>query len=208
MATDNDTMGDEYEPLSSKLVLLEGQTNQLLGGANGCFQLPASISIYRIAYQEAVEKLIDSACRRDDYMIYPVLFCARQAIELGLKELSLLVDVPDGYLHTHRLSELWTDIESQPKAQPLLDDNQTPHFIRLLHEFEQLDPNSFRFRYHETKSGDPAHDANSKKNKLPGVIDVRQLHRTLAAIFRYLDGAVAWLSNEDCCSSTDQAETV
>ena len=150
-------------------------------------------------------------------MIYPILFNARQAIELGLKEIIQLADqllnledpsysnpLPWG----HQLRPLWKKAQDRiarveachdPGALGDHYDQSAVAFERLLHQLDSADPGSFTFRYPIDKKEKPSFridDGNTQSGvgKLPRLINARDLKRPLNAMFTFLTGLSEWLT--------------
>lgn len=83
-------------------------------GSNACFQLQPSWSAYKSAYEEAVKLIVPAASRGNDFLIYPLIFCARHAVELGLKEAHRLLTFLEKHEATyppgHKLAQLWREV--------------------------------------------------------------------------------------------------
>lgn len=124
-----------------------------------------------------------------DYLVYPIVFCYRQHLELRIK--GLLLDaccllgesLPSKELMgKHKLMPIWRML------CPLLDrifDNASELMIvgDRLQEFEDLDPDSFAFRYATSKAG---------KSLLPKdleQVNLENLRDTMQKIADMLDAA-------------------
>ena len=188
--------------------LLLNQTATDIDSANAAFQISPSWGSYRAAFEEAVRSLQAKASRDTDYMIFPLWFCGRHAVELGLKELTAVLSaylehfgaaVPEdvGQLEVnHGLVERWNAIEVMMAVAVDLgahrDDGQV-HFARLVDELEAVDKTSMRFRYPTTKGSkkkDPEPQFGPGAGDLPEVVSVAQLVDGCEAMFGYLTGCI------------------
>ena len=175
--------------------------------------------LYILGYQEATNLLLEKTAsgRDQDTLIYPILFNARQAIELGLKEVIRLADrllnlddpsyngsLPWG----HPLRPLWDEAKEriaqvETSFDPgALDDHyhrSSAGFERLVRQLDSADPGSFNFRYPVDKKDQPSFLVDDGKTqggnaKLPRLINTRDLKRTLNAMFTFLTGLSEWLT--------------
>lgn len=124
--------------------------------------------IYSLGYRMAADTLVErvTTARQDqDALIHPIVFCYRQSLELLLKDLLTLARAyEDGAvsksdqeaLNKHRLLPLWR------KVRPVLDqrwpESTATHDAaeETLRQFDQIDGQSFAFRYPTSKTGDPS----------------------------------------------------
>ena len=164
-------------------------------------------TLYQFGYAEAAKLLMrHTASGKDqDFLIYPILFTARLAIELGLKEIILcgnrLLGRDDPYPISHDLCCLWkmaktllADAEAlhHPGAS---DEEATTAFKDLIEQLSAADPRSMTFRYPVDPKGRPSFVVGDPNGEVPRLINTRDLNRTLDAMFNYLTGAGAWLEN-------------
>ena len=164
--------------------------------------------LYQRGYQLAAELLMaHTASGKDqDFLIYPILFNARQSIELELKEIiriaSRLLGHSDSYpkdhpIRWHKLIPLWEIAkqlleEAESLHDPGVSDEETTQaFEVLLRELHSADPASFTFRYPTDKEDRPSFDVN--KDPIPRLINTRDLNNTLRVMFNYLTGTSEWL---------------
>ena len=194
-------------------------TNQSDWRANARMDHRLDWGLYILGYKEATNLLIEhTASGRDqDTVIYPILFNARQAIELGLKEVILLGDrllnLDDPYYASplplgHQLRPLWDKAKGRiaqvgTSLDPgALDDHyhrSAAEFERLLLQLDSADPRSFNFRYPFDKKEQPSFQVNVGKTQggdgmLPRFINTRDLKRPLNAMFTFLSALSEWLT--------------
>jgi len=123
-----------------------------------------------------------------DTLVYPVVFCYRQYLELRLKELIMTAgDLLDQRLiapTNHRLLDLWQAV------RPLLQDiwssesleQEAEKIDNVVKQFASLDPQSMAFRY----------PVDTKGNRsLPGLryVNVKRVKDAIHEIAPTLDGA-------------------
>lgn len=164
-------------------------------------------TLYQNGYAEAAQLLMrHTASGKDqDFLIYPILFTARQAIELGLKEIILrgnrLLGREDPYPNSHDLCRPWKMAktllaDAEAIHQPGASDGQaTTAFEELIKQLSAADPKSMTFRYPVDTKGRPSFVVGSSNGKVPQLINTRDLNHTLSAMFNYLTAAGAWLEN-------------
>ena len=167
--------------------------------ANAQLSQPPAWVIYQHGYELAAKLLMErTASGKDqDFLIYPILFTARQAIELGLKEIMLLgtrlSGRSDSYPKTHDLELLWENAKDLLIEAGNADSDSTDSFEALLKEVHAADPGSMTFRYPVDKQDSPSFTVDD--DEIPRLINTRSLNRVLCAMFNYLSGARDWLEN-------------
>jgi hypothetical protein len=149
-------------------------------------------TVYAIGYKDAADILVnhvDDHGRRQDILVYPIVFLYRQYLELALKDLirqaRRLLDDPEPYPNNHRIDQLWALCDSLlEQVSPGDSVEYRKEIGRLIREFAQVDPLSMAFRYPEDKDGNPS---------LPGIrhINVRNVRDVIGKITVILDGADA-----------------
>lgn len=162
-------------------------------------------TLYQYGYAGAAKLLMrrTASGRDQDFLIYPILFTARHAIELGLKEIILcgnrLLDQDNPNLIRHDLRYLWkvakpllAEVEAlhQPGAS---EEEATTAFEDLINELSAADPRSTTFRYPVDTDGRPSFIVGDSSGEVPRLINTRNLSHTLEAMFNFLDGVGTWL---------------
>jgi hypothetical protein len=147
-------------------------------------------TLYALGYKDAADLLvshIEDGGRRQDTLVYPILFLYRQYLELALKELirdaRILEDIDEPFPKTHLIDELWRI--AQALLQQLSSDEPIDYLEeigRLIGEFSKVDPTSMAFRYPEDRDGNPS---------LLGIshINLRNVKEVIGKIAIILDGA-------------------
>lgn len=127
---------------------------------NACFDpFHSSLATYSNGFRHGATELVKVVISGHgivDYLVFPIIFLYRHAVEVALKELirsaSRLLDTGEDFETHHNLDKLWK------VCRPLLEkvDSDVPTLdavaekIQALHD---LDPDSFHFRYPEDKKG-------------------------------------------------------
>ena len=143
---------------------------------------------YTEGYKRAGDLLVQHVCdnlRDQDFLIFPIVFSYRQAIEVSLKHSiwlgCKLLDKPNSLKLHHRLLDLWKDcrsiIEEVWKGEP---SDKLDAIGNILRQFEERDPTSTVFRYPVTREGRPSIPSN-------GRIDIQQFSEIASECFQFLD---------------------
>ena len=145
-------------------------------------------------YRRSADALVDRALedwREADFLIYPILFLYRHALELNLK---YIINVyghhvgVDPVWNTHKFTELW------PRFLEVLDrfgtddpDRADQHVGGVIAQFGNVDPGSFSHRYPRDNKGNP----------IPLVQDrmhLETLKDVMTGVFGYFTGTDGYLS--------------
>jgi len=150
--------------------------------------------LYATGYRDAADALLFALSQRRvslDSVVYPLVFLYRQGLELQLKlMLPLARRLADEYPksdHGHGLMPLWGELRSLLISVGVPSDDKevvaTEVFIRQL---DEVDPQSFAFRYATSKKGELS---------LPDLthINVRHLGEVMDSVFMALSGIYSWL---------------
>lgn len=150
---------------------------------------------YPDAYKLAADKLAEQIEGHswEDGLVFPVVFLYRHYVELKLKYLIIELDRLGGTdmnekeFNKHKLIPLWIYVKKHLGC--IRDANWDKEILRslesLIKEFDQLDPNSYRFRY--------SHDTKFQENPLPESISITSFKEGMDAIesgFGYIDGGI------------------
>ncbi len=159
-------------------------------------------AIYADGYKDAADILVDHVNdhgRRQDFLVYPIVFLYRQYLELAIKDLirqaRKLLDIAEPCPKIHRIDQLWALCDAL--LEEISPDNSVEYrreIGRLIGEFSQVDPLSMAFRYPEDNDGHPS---------LPGIshINIPNVRDVINKISAILEGADAHI---DECSSYKQ----
>lgn len=159
---------------------------------NACMDPAPTMSRYARAYREGAELMLrplaDSGGEdrgHNDLVVYPVVFCWRQFIELMLKDTLMMMRALSGKkgsasLHRHDLMPLWNELKVH-----LPDLGAPPEEVVIVEKtiarLADLDPDSFAFRYPKDKKG------GSTQADVPVRINLRFLHEAMQNIANWLD---------------------
>lgn len=163
--------------------------------------------VYKSGYELAAKLLMERTASGSDqdFLIYPILFTARQAIELGLKEIILLgtrlSDTNESYPTSHDIWRLWEIARGVLATAGASLDDDTDAFESLVKQLHAADPGSMTFRYPVDKKGAPSFSVEG--GQIPGLINTRDLQAVLEAMFNYLSGTRDWL--EDLVETEEMA---
>ncbi len=150
---------------------------------------------YPEAYKQAADKLVDQIEGEswEDRLIFPVIFLYRHFVELKLKYLIIELDrlsatqMPVKEFNRHQFGPLWSYVKSHLGCikNATWDKEIISSLENLIREFDQLDPDSYHFRY--------SHDTKFQQNPLPDFIDLKHFKESMAKIdagFGYIDGGI------------------
>lgn len=149
-------------------------------------------------YQRGGDLLVETVAsnrHEADALVYPIVFCYRQYLELLLKEalaearryFRMRERVPP----IHGLLELWEPLRvllaRHSRADP---DGELEQVEEQLRQFDAIDGGSYAFRYATTKAGKPS----LPKDMLH--INLRNLREVVERIGTYLESAIDMLDAE------------
>lgn len=164
---------------------------------NACVNWGGGWVLYSMGYKRAGDLLVRhvSADRGDaDALVYPIVFCYRQYLELTLKDLLMearrYYRIDESFKAEHSLLLPWHPLRAllerrwpdRPKELDAVEEN--------LRQFDEVDERSFAFRYATTRGGTPS---------LPGDmrhINLRNLAEVVARIGTFLEACGTALSAE------------
>lgn len=132
---------------------------------------------YKTAADELIAFLVEDD--RDDSLIFPIIFCYRQYVELTLKHIIELMarfdETGARFPHDHSLTRLWRDVKDRQRLErDDVEANDWQIVERLLLEFDAVDSRSFAFRYPEPV---PFYQ-----------VDLGNLHDVMQGLAGFLDG--------------------
>ncbi len=150
---------------------------------------------YIEGYKRAADLLVQHVAdeqRDQDFLIYPIVFLYRQAVEVSLKHLiwvgCQLQDKRPELPKHHRLVPLWRQcrliIEEVWPDGPRQDLDAVG---AVLDQFEARDPVSTAFRYPVTKEGRASHSVSER-------IDIRNFAEVANRMLSLLDGCATGFS--------------
>lgn len=103
---------------------------------------------YIASYKDAADILVEEMI--PDLSIFPIMFCYRQYLELVLKNICYVNMDKNSYLNlirkaSHNLLDVWKEAKVFLKNKNTKD--QLDIIYKIVVIFNELDPNSFNFRY-------------------------------------------------------------
>lgn len=156
-------------------------------------------AFYAIGYKTAGDVLVEHVDRTNydaDSLVYPVVFCYRQYLELTLKELLAEArryfyiedEGPDGHPLLlvwwplrKLLAQRWSDSDASTEMDAVED---------ALRQFDTVDRGSFAFRYATKKNGEASLPRELQR------INLRNLSEVVGRIGTYLEACHTVLSEE------------
>jgi hypothetical protein len=154
-------------------------------------------SLYAVGYKNAGDVLVERVAEdrgEADALVYPIVFCYRQYLELTLKyvllEARAYYDIEEPFEAVHSLLAIWRPLRKllerrwpdSPADPDAVEDN--------FGQFDAIDAGSFAFRYATTKHGGPSLPAEMQH------IDLRNLAEVVARNGTFLESCATALSVE------------
>jgi hypothetical protein len=164
---------------------------------NACVNWGGGWLLYAVGYKNAGDALVTRVADdrgEADALVYPIVFCYRQYLELMLKDTLRSArrfhDIEGSFDNEHSLLHHWRPL------RPLLERRWSGHPGPLdaveanLTQFDDVDKGSFAFRYAITTRGDP-----SLPNEMRH-INLRNLKEVVERIGTFLEACSTALSVE------------
>lgn len=178
--------------VNDELFVAEGradwQYNAWLRPEEGISTWIAMIGGYKAAADLLIQTVIEKTVTID-YLVYPILFLYRHHTELQLKFI-IELGKEDNIEHnirklrgSHKLIELWEVARGILKAEFDDDDSNLGKIDNILNQLDQIDPNSFSFRYPQ--------DIKNNEPYLPSGLH----YVNLINLWEKLDGALQYLDD-------------
>lgn len=149
-----------------------------------------------LGFSYAVEAMVKEAVaeHRQDTLFFPIMFCARHAVELYMKELvyawARLNGDPVEVLGVHRLDVLWT--RAREVLVALWPGGDQTHLDRLgavIAEMDEVDPDSMHFRYDIDRKGF-VRDIPEQLRR----VDLVHVHYVIAKVIATFEGSLDHIS--------------
>ncbi len=138
---------------------------------------------YKLAADNLVTAAMEDRIARHD-LIYPILFCYRQFLELSLKWQIATYGTSCGVAkpgNGHDLKTLLKCFRNVCHQYGASDNRALAVVSKCVLEFDRMDPNSFTFRYPADKRGDPYPVVTDR-------IDLTRLKDVMDGIYAYFRG--------------------
>lgn len=151
--------------------------------------------LMRDGYRKSADALVQQAIedfREADYLVFPIVFLYRHALELNLKYIinhyGHHVGI-DPIWNTHEFERLWPKFLEVLDGFGTLDPDQADRIVGgIIAEFGNLDPRSFSFRYPRDNQGTPVPLAKDR-------LDLIRLKDVMDGVFGYFSGTDGYLSD-------------
>ncbi len=112
------------------------------------------IRILASGYKDAGDALAreQNSQFHNDALVYPMLFCYRQYLELSIKALTVLVnraqESEEGFPRSHNLKKLWSPIRDPLFNEIEQSEKEAFEIVEgIIRQFHEIDPRSHGFRY-------------------------------------------------------------
>lgn len=192
MAPENWRFPSDFAGQSLFQVASDWHNNAMLGWT---YSAP---DVYAVGYKDAADGLLYALSERRvslDTVIYPLVFLYRQGLELQLKLIlplaRRLANKAQKNDHSHGLMPMWGELrELLDVLDPYEDDKEIPAMQEFIRQLDEVDPQSYAFRYSTTKRGEVS---------LPDIrhINVRHLSEIMDSVFLMMSGIRSVLENMD-----------
>lgn len=164
---------------------------------NACVNWGGGSGIYAIGYRQAGDVLVQEVGRNRhdaDALVYPIVFCYRQYLELLLKdvlaEARRYFEIDEPVPARHPLLELWEPLRSLIACRWPEDKGELVSVQDSLRQFDSVDRLSFAFRYATTPRGEPSLPKDMLR------INLRNLAEVVARVGTFLEACETGLSAE------------
>lgn len=173
---------------------------------------------YTEGYLRGAQKLVQHVVetgRDQDLLVYPIIFLFRHHVELVLKRIIARApylmdreptDVEKRHLGKHRLDLLWTDLKPmfstifQKAGWGTPDREDIEGVDDYVRQLQELDPDSFSFRYARTKDGSRTLPSHFKR------VNVQHFAEMMERLSAYLDGIDSATDHLEECKAEMEAE--
>jgi hypothetical protein len=165
------------------------------GGNAAITKDPFSRMVFMIdGYKQAGDLLVKKAIQSQTdrpLLVYPIVFCHRQCLELSLKYVITVYGRHAGVApinKEHDLSKLWPHFRKVLEHYGPGDDGALEALKACVGEFAKVDPSSFKFRYATDTKGVPFEISVSS-------VGLEQLRDTMTAVANYFTGTDGYLDH-------------
>ena len=164
---------------------------------NACINWGGGTVVYMAGYRRAGDILVTEVRRsrhEADALVYPIVFCYRQYLELLLKdtlaEARRYFDMSETVPPKHSLMLFWRPLrrliaQRWPESEDEMDSVQD-----ALRQFDSVDRLSFAFRYASTPKGDPSLPKEMLR------INLRNLSEVVTRVGTFLEACATGLAVE------------
>jgi len=164
---------------------------------NACVNWGGGWSLYSIGYQRAGDCLVEQVAkdRGDaDVLVYPIVFCYRQYLELMLKHVLIAArrsyGIEKPFKNLHPLLLPWAPLRELLERRWPDKPDELDAVENNLRQFDEVDEGSLAFRYATTKDGESSLPAKMQH------INLRNLAEVVERIGTFLESCYSALSIE------------
>lgn len=164
---------------------------------NACVNWGGGWTLYAIGYRNAGDVLVERVEQdrgEADALVYPIVFCYRQYLELMLKDTLMearrYCRIEEPFDATHSLLHHWRPLRPLLEKRWPSDPDPLDAVEENLRQFDEVDEGSFAFRYSVTKQGEPSLPDEMQH------INLRNLKEVVQRIGTFLEACSTGLSAE------------
>jgi hypothetical protein len=164
---------------------------------NACINWGGGPQVYLAGYRRAGEILVAEVARNQhdaDVLVYPIVFCYRQYLELLLKdtlaEARRYFTIDDTVPAKHSLLLFWLPLRQLLARRWSDAENELDTVQDALRQFDSVDQLSFAFRYATTSKGDPSLPKEMLR------INLRNLSEVVTRVGTFLEACATGLAAE------------
>ena len=165
----------------------------------GCVNYGGGMYLYASGFEEGADALFNAlkeAGAVQDFLVYPLVYCLRHAVELALKQViragrQLLDDEEPGFPYEHDLWKLWLICGPILRRLWPQEGNESSYFVveNTVRSFRQIDRLGEGFRYPVTR------DRKTKESK--ATLDAELRHLDLDQMYREVKTTLSLLMAAD-----------
>jgi hypothetical protein len=164
---------------------------------NACVNWGGGWTLYAIGYRSAGDVLVERVEKdrgEADALVYPIVFCYRQYLELMLKDTLMearrYYRIAETFDAKHSLVHHWRPLRLLLEKRWSSDPDPLDAVEENLRQFDEVDGGSFAFRYSVTRQGEPSLPDEMQH------INLRNLREVVQRIGTFLEACSTGLSAE------------
>jgi hypothetical protein len=164
---------------------------------NACVNWGGGWTLYAIGYRNAGDALVERVEQdrgEADALVYPIVFCYRQYLELMLKdtlmEAHLYHGIDEPFDAKHPLLHHWKPLRPLLEKRWPGDPEPLDAVEEILRQFDEVDEGSFAFRYSVTRQGAPSLPDEMQH------INLRNLNEVVQRLGTFLEACATGLRTE------------
>lgn len=157
-----------------------------------------TMGLYITGYKEGADHLVEKSKQSmfsANTLVYPIFFLYRQYIELSLKR--IIQDKPlteakekGNYPQIHTLIPLWNQVKKvvdELNNEDYISKKEISQSEKTIKRFDEIDPNSFSFRYNSDKKGSRSLEKLDYINIQSNSLIINKIHEVLEKIYVLVD---------------------